>query len=825
MLKLLNGKIKVILAAAACSVATASAAQSVTFDIPAQSLADALVAVANRTDINVYIDRKLVAERTAPAIKGTLTPNEAFERLLAGTGLSYRFLDEHTVVLARAGEQTTELRRAHRTLVEQQASAWSDSRLARTDDALEDPVQEPQESARDPARLEEIVVTAQKREEKLQDVPVSIAVLGGDELDSSSALSVGDALSRVPGVTINGGNGGPIQLTMRGVASSASTLTGSSTVGYYLDAIPFSFVRHAYVPDTNAYDLSRVEVLRGPQGTLYGSSSLNGVVRILTHEADADSFDLKFRTSTSMTENGDDSFRGDAAINVPLVPGRLAARAVVGYQDLGGWVDNPARGLDDVNGSETTNYRLRFDASPADNLDLALTAWSSRTKSDGRSSSLEQQQYLALLPEPSEMGFDAYGLTAGYDFGSFKVTSTTGLLEGFTLAYVDRRNYGVPNDRLLSDFESDVFSEEIVATSNTSGEWRWSLGAMYRRAEDDFFQNRPSRIAPIAWVEASESSAVYVDVTRLLFDESVELSGGLRAFQDDVSFREKIKSDGTANPLFVRDSEFDAVTPRLSFTWHASQDATLYASYSEGFRSGFDQTNLVLLSAPSFGPVEADSLTNYEIGSKGNIFGGALSYEVALYYIDWQDVQQLVFTTAPVEGILVGAIVNANSASGPGIDFALTGRPIDGLNVGTSIGWNDLTIDEDQFHPGFSPPFLVLAEGDRLANSPEYTVSAFADYTWALGRGFEATAAASVNYTSEQMARAVFADGAIGETDPRTFGRASFEINSPHHWAASLYVDNITDEYGSGTEFPTTPDQAARPRPRTWGLQLTYHLK
>lgn len=791
------------------------------FNIEPQPLRKALASLAEQTGLQI-LQREEDSSAdgiTAPGVVGTLSTREALERLLQNSGLNYEFLNEKTVRITAAKMETADASSSSGTddlrLSNLQASKMY---VAQNDTAVAP------SSAESGEKLEEVVVTAQKRMERLQDVPISIAVLGGEQLDSSSAESVGDALSRVPGVTVNS-TGGPLQITMRGVSAPVATLTGSSTVGYYLDAIPFAFVRHAYVPDTNAYDLSRVEVLRGPQGTLYGASSLNGVVRVLTHEADLNSFDFKLRTSTSMTEGGDDNFRGDAAVNIPLIPGRLAARAVIGYQDMGGWIDNPSRG-DDVNSEQTTNYRLRFDAKPTDNLSFALTGWSSRTDSDAFSTSTEQQEYLALLPEPSQMGFDAYGLTVGYEFPSFAITSTTGLLDGFTLAYVDRRNYGFPNDRLFSDFQSEVFSQELVATSNASGQWRWSLGAMYRRAEDDFFQNRPSRVAPIAWVETSESSAVYGEITRLLLDGDVEISGGLRFFKDDVSFRETIKSNATATPLFVRDSEFDAVTPRMSLTWHASEGATVYASYSEGFRSGFDQTNLVLLSAPSFGPVKADSLRNYEVGSKGNLFGGALSYEAALYYMDWQDVQQLLFTTAPVEGVLVGAVVNANSASGLGVDLALSVSPLDGLNIGASVGWNDLTIDEDLIHNGFAPPRLVLSSGDRLANSPEYTVGAFVDYTWELGSGYGATAAASANYTSEQITRAVFVDGApIAESDALTFGRASFAINSPSRWAASLYVDNITDEYGTATPLANTPDGATRSRPRTWGLQLTYRLK
>ena len=127
------------------------------------------------------------------------------------------------------------------------------------------------------------------------------------------------------------------------VGASGQSQNGSSTTGYYLDSVPLGFVKSSITPDPDAYDLQRIEVLRGPQGTLYGAGGENGLVRILTNEADVDKFDLKGRATGSATDGGGANYRGDVAVNVPIVPGQLAIRAVVGYSDLGGWVDQPVR--------------------------------------------------------------------------------------------------------------------------------------------------------------------------------------------------------------------------------------------------------------------------------------------------------------------------------------------------------------------------------------------------------------------------------------------------------------------------------------------------
>ena len=165
------------------------------------------------------------------------------------------------------------------------------------------------EATAGPDALEEIVVTAQKREQRLQDVPIGITVMRGSTLDNSSAVSFLDALGSVPGVAITGTQnaafqGGGAQLSIRGVTASAPSLAGTSPVAYYLDGVPFGLVKSAVVPDLAPYDLDRVEVLRGPQGTLYGASAEDGVVRVITSRADLHNFDIKTRVSEGADRTG-----------------------------------------------------------------------------------------------------------------------------------------------------------------------------------------------------------------------------------------------------------------------------------------------------------------------------------------------------------------------------------------------------------------------------------------------------------------------------------------------------------------------------------------
>jgi outer membrane receptor protein involved in Fe transport len=352
------------------------------------------------------------------------------------------------------------------------------------------------------AGLEEIVVTAQKREERLQDVPIAITVMQGNLLDDSSSVSLFDALSNVPGVAVTGAQnaglqGGGAQLTIRGVTAGAPTLAGTSPIAYYLDGVPFGLVKSAVVPDLAPYDLDRVEVLRGPQGTLYGASAEDGVVRVITNDVDLQNFDIRTRLSGGATESGGGNYRGDLAVNVPIIEGKLAVRAVVGEESLSGWIDSPVRNK--VNDERLETLRLKVNAQPTDELSIGLSAWHSSSKYGAPSLSLDNGTITATEPEPTDIKFNMYGLRIGYDFHSFSLSSMSGYIDYDSDNYFDISPVGPligvtfpegPNFPPLEHnvLNSKVFSEEINLASKQLDAWRWTAGLSYRDAKDQLLQ-------------------------------------------------------------------------------------------------------------------------------------------------------------------------------------------------------------------------------------------------------------------------------------------------------------------------------------------------
>jgi outer membrane receptor protein involved in Fe transport len=310
-------------------------------------------------------------------------------------------------------------------------------------------------------------------------------------------------------------------------------------------------------------------------------------------------------------------------------------------------------------------------------------------------------------------------------------------------------------------------------------------------------------------------------VTRLFSDGEFELTLGLRHFEDDVTQSENQRHTGVpTEPLYRANGTFDANSPRVVFTWHPAQNSTIYASYSEGFRSGFNQNANVPVGL--FPPVKADTLKNYEIGTKGRFADGMVSIDAAVFFIDWQDVQQTL--TVDFGGVPVAAPVNGESASGIGAEFGVMAQPIDGLMLGLNVSWNDLTADSALNSVANSIP--LFAEGDRLNFSPEYTAGASVDYTFELGSGgYEGHFAAAGSYSSEQTYRNVLDSAVVTDVgDPMLIANTSFAVVSPHGWTATLFVDNVTNEQDPGVGLFHVPDWNQRARPRTAGVQFEYQF-
>jgi iron complex outermembrane receptor protein len=806
-----------LLACCASALAQGASVGPVKLNIAAQPLGKALNSWASQTGYQVVIPERVAQGRTAPSVNGSYTPEGALQILLASTDLKYQFVSPRVVTIRVAEVAGQDQRAASTPSATTNSTERHDTPLAvapsRPRETQEAAVRDttngiPLSGSANKEVTQEVVVTAQKREERIHDVPISISALNGAALEKSSIQGVTDALNRIPGVVASmGAEGEGTQIGIRGVGAAGPLLNGSSPIAYYLDSVPFGLVRSGIAPDATIYDLQRIEVLRGPQGTLYGASAENGVVRVLTNPADLSRFGFKARATFSNTDNGSGNYRGDAAINVPVIDNKLAIRAVVGYEDAAGWIDTPFK--QNANDSKQWTYRLRVDAQPTDELSIGVSLWSSRDDIGAPSTADELAQADHPSPDPLKTDYDMYGLKLGYQFSSFSLASMTSYLDYSNRFTLDLAPFGAPGLSLFADTPSHVFSQELILNSEDSGSpWRWSAGGFYRDASDRFSQTIPL----LSFIDSSRSYALFGEVSRFVLDRKLRWTLGLRYFHDEVS-TEKALTDPP--PSSAKDS-FNSTTPRAVLTWYPNEELTMYGSYSEGFRSGTPQYYTISLAAPNLAPLKPDKLHNYEVGLKADVLDRRLSLDTAVYYIDWRDVQQALLV--PYQGVQINALVNGNSASGVGADFSVTARPVGGLELGLNFSWNDLTFDSDVLSGGA----VLFRKGERLNFSSKYTGGAFAEYSFPMGgRGIRGVFSASANYVSKQSNRGA---GYLAQGGDLTIARASFAISSAPHWSATLFGDNLSNEQDAIPAVYPVPYWYPRPRPRTVGLQLEYQF-
>jgi iron complex outermembrane recepter protein len=680
-------------------------------------------------------------------------------------------------------------------------------------------------SAGSPAQLQEVVVTAQKRTERLQNVPISISVLGGGALDRSTFQGVSEALNSVPGVaTTDVYLGGGTNIEIRGVGATSPFYTGPSTVAYYLDSVPFGLVKSAVGPDADVYDLQRVEVLRGPQGTLYGSSALNGVVRILTSDPDLNDFDLSSRAGDSGTTDGGDNYRGDAMINMPIVQGALAARAVVSYLHDSGWIDQP--GKSNANDTDVGTYRLKVAAQPMQDFSVGLSAWSSRQNSDGPNLGYAFDRNASQLAQPTSTAYDAYGLKMDYKLRWFSVSSATSYLDYRNYGYLglDVTGFGVPGGEYFSQLSSYVASEELNLTSTLSGPWHWSLGGIYRKGTEDgaaFFTVIP--LGGGVYTDRSDSYAIYGELTRSLLDDRLELTVGLRHFHDALS------QNGLNTPpapvltgaAAATSANAEANTPRAVVAWHLDDQMMLYGSYSQGFRSGFPQQTGVLQADPEFPQAKPDRLTNYELGAKGTLMQGRVVVDTSVYHIVWNGIQLLV--EVPINDLPYPGVVNGARATGDGVDFSVVTKLSERVTLSPYVSWNNLAVQGNVLSNGV----VLYHGGDRPSGSVGTTAGLALEYSFPMGAAV-GTFSASGNYTSPQSYRTIAPTGLlVQDSNAIVIARARFAVDYGQHWTVALYGDNLGNFRGvTAVMYPgVVPNWEGRLRPLTIGLEMQYRLR
>lgn len=704
----------------------------------------------------------------------------------------------------------------------------------------------------------EIVVTAQKREERLATVPLPVSIVQGPEMASRSQFRIQDYYLTVPGLSYTANQlGGAATISIRGLASSDFA---APTVGITVDDMPFgssTLLGGGFlVPDLDPSDLERIEVLRGPQGTLYGASSIGGLLKYVTQDPSTREFSGRISAGTSgVAHSKDIGYNLGGSVNVPLseqLAVRLSgfARFEPGYIDNLGYAGNTPIERD-VNGTKVKGAHLSALWRPDDSLSIKLNGFIQSNRVQG-------SPYVRFAPDTGKLqqrflpgtgytnrDFSAYSATITKSLGEVDITSVTGYSvtklhdsyditepTGFFTSVAFPQNPDGYTDN-IDKTKTRKFTQELRATLPIGDNIEWLIGGFYTKEKTAWLQdwlatdidnNRIGNFVTFDFGSTFREAAAFTNVT-YRFTDRFDIQAGARQsfikttfYETDTGPFASLFETGTPdapgpNVLVFPDSVLKeraftyAISPRFKIT----PQVMLYARFSSGYRpGGINSVGSLVGSNPTY---LHDDTTNYEVGMKASVLDGLLFLDGSLYRIDWNQVQIQVNNA-----VGLSFFSNGGSARSQGAELSLQAKPANGLSLSGWIAYNEAKLVED-----FPVNGLVSgAKGDRLPFSSKFSSSINADYsfpigtmTGSIGAGFSHVGKRLGNFLPAGAPRQVF----------RSYEK--LDLNASVEFSGiklAAFVNNVTDERGIvGGGVGTLISQSAFNliQPRTYGLSVS----
>lgn len=714
-----------------------------------------------------------------------------------------------------------------------------------------------QQAETEDALSDEILVTATKQGAvRLGDVPVSITAISEELIDRAGMTSFVDYARHVPGLgfqalsaagdrdDIRGGR----RLNLRGIESGYD---GVPTVAYYIDDAPIP------VMDPKLFDIERIEVLRGPQGTLYGANSMGGAIKIVMNKPRQNEFDFRADGTLSSTSQGEENYTVNGMMNLPLIEDFLALRAVTYYRFDGGYIDNvladnPAGTRDadkDMNDENSWGARLAAEFRLSENLTFTPSVFRQKTRvkygNEYTSSFHDLAVFNKRVATPENNNFTLAAAEIRWTRGNWEVFSATSHFESDFDSVEDSTDYyfqfGIttPDEiaRNLQAISSKRLSEEF-RISYKAERFNGVLGAFYLDEDRYFAQDFPrsygDRTQPDFFygtqANEEEQLAVFSEGTYHFTDQWSAIAGA-RWFRGEQSQDTQFYNGGVLDVKPVLSSSASQVSPKAQVSFKPDEDKLIYVSATKGFRPGGPNAAIPLaaLGCPEalaeLGFTEApaeydpDELWSYEIGTKLS-FNHRATLNLAAYRIDWSDVQQTVFLGAfATEECGFTFLGNVGKAKSEGLEAEASVNITDRFTVGGSFSYTDARFTRSNESVG------ILA-GERLPLVPKTTASGSVQYAFPILNGKEAYVYADVSYRHKSL------DGLSNFTlDTFTTANARFGAQVNDKVEVILFVDNLTDERGQLNLFEIPPggplpasllSQTITNRPRTVGLTVRY---
>lgn len=701
--------------------------------------------------------------------------------------------------------------------------------------------------ARDVTTLEEVVVTARKRVENIQDVPVSITAVGAQEISERGSVRVRDLAASIPNFVFTGPQDSSApQITVRGIQSQARVNVGfDSGTGVYVDGVvqgrPIGF-------NQELLDVERVEFLRGPQGTLFGKNSISGAISVTTRRP-SETFTGEVRAEVG----GDGLLGGNVYVSGPLSD-RVLFSASAFRRQRDGYVSNIATGRK-VDDEDAVGARAKLLFKATDDLELTLAG--DFVNDNATATSARAISGYGAVPKPYQINVDTPTL-ASRDLGSVSLTvdwkvggGTLTSISSYGQMARDRTNdtdagpLDVVASKLTND--QDQFTQEIRFTSGTAGAVSYIAGLYYFRQDvDSFAQSCFGRITGVPGFlrgVCGDTSGTITTTSKAAFanadwriSDTLTLTGGIR-YTDEEKELDYLQNGfpfGVAPTLPRQQDRLtdNDVSPTVSLLWKAAPGVNVYGTVSRGFKSGgWNLDNITSNSITRFSQLRftAESAWNYELGAKTTWLDNRLTLNAALYRIKYEDLQAVQLQQVLGGGGAVVAVVsNAANARSQGVELELVARPSENLLLTAGIGYSDAEYTDyvDRTSGGAALDF----SGNRLDNAPKWTRNASIQYTLPAGD-------LRWRFRGDWNMRSDYYFGRENLQTQRLDGwnTANVQIgvgDSGQRWEVVAFADNVTDrEYivakgAGGFPFPGvgTSNTFTYGTPRQYGVRSSLRF-
>jgi outer membrane receptor protein involved in Fe transport len=702
---------------------------------------------------------------------------------------------------------------------------------------------------------DEIVVTAQKREERLLDVPVPVTAVSSDTLVKQNLLEIRDYFTRIPSLQYSGDR---VQnLSLRGITTGGAT---NPTLAILVDDVPFGSATQngaSNIPNFDPAILERIEVLRGPQGTLYGAASLGGLIKYVTRQPSTTDFSGQFEIGAVSVAHGGFGHSMRGSVNVPILEDRVGLAVSGFYRRNPAWVDNieSTTGFrtEDANRSRDWGGRAALLLRPFDNLTISVAAMKQESRSSGSGAVdfvsvsdfrgvPEDLAVVRTAGQPSFSKFELYSARADLDLGFATLSSVSGWNVAVTTPLQDltaifggllRRFYpGLATVNLVNAHRTTRFSQE-VRLAGMSKVVDWLVGGFYSIEHANISQTMQLLDASggelgVPYDSSGPSAyreyAAFGDLTFHVTDR-FDMQVGARYGRNRMNNFQNVTTEPTSVPIFGPSTSEQIRRKDKAFTWLAAPsfkvtpDVMIYARVANGYRPG--GTNALLSTIPL--TYENDSVINYELGTKGTLLDRRIEFDVSLFQIDWKDIQlqgtssanNFTFTT------------NGGKARSRGVEVQTSLRPWKDGTLSVNGSYIDAVLTEDL--PVIAGATgLVGAAGDSLPYTAKFSSTVDFQQNFELSDGLDLSVGATYSYLGPRWSEFVNSDPAATGVRMRLPSYSQVDLRTGlalrEGWRLDAFVRNLFDKRGvviggdrGGTVVPT----GSYIRPRSIGFTVS----